>query len=574
MLVNFSEISDKLSLMNPLVQTRFQLLAAYLIFGVSVAGLASIVYQNTFHRELLSLREEGSVRLSEASSRLRLQVDGFRALANVIANDVRLVEALENKEFTSARRALETFESTYGAWRIDLTDPEGTLLASSAGDDPDPKYPRVLLRAAENNRLGFGQALERGERIIRLSRGVLTNGKRPEGVIVVNVSLAALEFEWPVSPEPIVFFDAAELAFSSNRPDLLFLSRSEDPELAAFNLAATSRSRALQLWRFRPPDGGTLEVIKAEQFVPHLELTGVIFLETGGARATARLAATLMLAGAVVLGLIGTVAFQQRRRRMLEEQYSSQLEARVEDRTLELRGAQDALVEASKLAALGRLSAGVSHELNQPLAAILNFAENGQKFLARGKPDPAAQNFTLISDQVRRMIRIIGNLRMFARQEIAPMERVDFGEIIASALELMREDIAAAGVTICDHLPDSPAPVLAGNVRLQQVVLNLLTNALDAMASSERKVLSLKLCVDKKKVAFTVTDTGHGIADPSSVFEPFYTTKDLGASKGLGMGLALSHGIVTRFGGILSCRNLEDGAEFKVTLPVPEEGHA
>ena len=486
---------------------------------------------------------------------------------------MQVVEALENKQFTSARKTLETFESTYGAWRIDLTDPDGTLLTSSAGDDPDPKYPRVLLRAAENNRLGFGQALERGERIIRLSRGVLINGKRPEGVIVVNVSLAALEFEWPVSPEPIVFFDAAELAFSSNRPDLLFLSRSEDPELAAFNLAATSRSRALQLWLFRPPDGGAVEVIKAEQFVPHLELTGVIFLETGGARATARLAAILVLAGAVVLGLIGTVAFQQRRRRMLEEQYSSELEARVEDRTLELRGAQDALVEASKLAALGRLSAGVSHELNQPLAAILNFAENGQKFLARDKPDPAAQNFTLISDQVRRMIRIIGNLRMFARQEIAPTERVDFGDVVASAVDLMREDIDAAGVTLRSHLPDAPAPVLAGNVRLQQVVLNLLTNALDAMASSERKVLSLILGTDEKCAVLTVTDTGHGIEDPSSVFEPFYTTKDLGASKGLGMGLALSHGIVMRFGGTLSCRNLDDGAEFKVTLPISGEDH-
>jgi two-component system C4-dicarboxylate transport sensor histidine kinase DctB len=560
--------------MKLLAQTRIQLLAAYIIFGLSVAGLASVVYHNTLHRELLSLREEGSVRLSEASSRLRLQVDGYRALANVIAKDVQVVEALENRQFTEAKRVLETFEATYGAWRIDLTDTNGQFLINSAGYNSDPKYPRALLRAAENNRLGFGQALEDGERIIRLSRGVLVKGQRPKGMIVVNVSLAALEFEWPVSPEAIVFFDVAEIVFSSNRPDLLYLSRSEDPELAAFDLVAMSRSRALQLWRFRPPDGSPLEVIKTEKFIPHLELTGVIFLETRGARATASLAAILVLAGAVVLGLIGTVALQQRRRRMLEETYSSQLEDRVEDRSLELRGAQDALVEASKLAALGRLSAGVSHELNQPLAAILNFAENGQKFLAQSKPDPAAQNFTLISDQVRRMIRIISNLRTFARQEIAPTERVDFGEVVASALDLMCEDIKAAGVTLRNDLPDAPTPVLAGNIRLQQVVLNLLTNALDAMASSERKVLSLILYTNEKNSVLTVTDTGHGIDDPSSVFEPFYTTKDLGASKGLGMGLALSHGIVMRFGGTLNCYNLDDGAEFELALPILKEDNA
>ncbi|MEO9572908.1 MAG: ATP-binding protein [Tateyamaria sp.] len=531
-------------------------------------------HQNTFHNELIALRAQGEVRLSEASSRLRLQIDSHRALTNVIANDTRIVQAIAEQRYAEAKSALEEFEATYGAWRIDLSAPDGTILFSSSNASPDVRHSDAFLQAALNNRLGFAQALENGERIIKLSRSVLIDHSRPAGVVVLSVSLAALEFEWPVAPEPIVFFDVEQLAFSSNRPNLLLLSRGQDPEIAAFNLTKSTRNRGLQLWQFRPPNGDFLEVIKAEQFVPHLDLTGVIFLDTSEPRATARLRSILVLAGAAVLGLIGTVALQQRRGRVFEQQYSSQLEARVEARTHELRGAQDALVEASKLAALGRLSAGVSHELNQPLAAILNFAENGQQFLARGRSGPAAQNLTLISDQVRRMARIIGNLRAFARQEVAPTEQINFGNVVASALELSREDIAEAGVTLDCHLPEEALFVLAGQVRLEQVVLNLISNALDAMAQSKRKDLSLALRCAGDTAVLTLSDTGHGIADVSAVFEPFYTTKDLGASKGLGMGLALAHGIIARFGGTLSCNNLDVGAEFRIVLPIVEGSNA
>ncbi len=560
--------------MRPLKQTRILLAAAYLIYGLFVAGLALVFYQNTFHGELITLKGKGAVRLSEASIRLRLQVDGYRALTNVIADDPRIKEALAKQQFTGAKLVLDDFEATYGAWRIDLTTRDGRVLASSANTPSNRSYSRNFLRAATNNRLGFDQALEDGERVIRLSRGVLVDGAKSAGIVVLTVSLAALEFEWPVAPEPIVFFNAEQVAFSSNRLNLLFLSRVHDPEMANLALRKTTTSRDVQLWKFKPPDSQEIEVIMTDEYLPHLELTGVILLDTTVARTTARLSAVLVLAGAVVLGLIAAVALQQRRRRMMEELYSSQLEARVEARTDELRGAQDALVEASKLAALGRLSAGVSHELNQPLAAILNFAENGQQFLARGKSAPAAQNLARISDQIHRITRIIGNLRAFARQEFTPTEVIDFQSVVTSALEIAQADIAEAEVELEARLPEGPIWVLAGQVRLEQVVLNLISNSLDAMADTDRKQLKLVLDSDGETVHLAVTDSGHGIADLSSVFEPFYTTKDLGASKGLGMGLALSHGIITRFGGTLVCRNLTRGAEFKITLPIAEAEHA
>ena len=550
--------------------SRFRLVLAFMLYGACVAVASALVYQNTLRNELVTLSNNGAVRLGEAVSRFRLQVDGYRALVNVIADSPQLSRALAEDSFETASGALANYAATYGAWRIDMTDQTGALLASSASVAPDVTFSPSLIQAALNNRLGFSRQLEGETRLVRLSRGIEGPGQGTVGVVVVSVSLSDLEFEWPVSPEPIVFFDPQERSFSANRLDLLLLSRADGVVDRPLNLRRTSTVGTIGMWRFSPPNGAPAEVIKSEQYVPQLDLTGVIFLDTSGARATAELRAILTIAFGIVLGLIGTIALQQRRRRLLEQEYSSQLEARVAGRTEELRSAQDALVEASKLAALGRLSAGVSHELNQPLGAILNFAENGHKFLSRGRSDAAAQNLTLISDQVRRITRIISNLRAFARQESAPVDEVDFVGAVRAVLEIAADDLAAADVHVDADLPDAPVMVLAGRVRLEQVILNLINNAVDAMAGVDQKVLRVQLMVDEGEAILTVTDSGAGIEDPSRVFEPFYSTKNLGASQGMGMGLALSFGIISRFGGALKCQNVPGGAEFSILLPILE----
>jgi two-component system C4-dicarboxylate transport sensor histidine kinase DctB len=379
--------------------------------------------------------------------------------------------------------------------------------------------------------------------------------------------MAALEFEWPLTPEPVVFFDTAQLSFSSNRPELLFSEMgSED---ARFHLSSTPLSRSHGVWTLKTGTR-TEEVLRLRKAIPQLDLTAELYLSTGPSRETARLRAGLALALAGVLGLIGAIILQQRRRLALESQHSATLEARVEARTNELQEAQSELIEASKLAALGRLSAGVSHELNQPLAAILNFAENGTQLVVRKRDEEAKGNFSMIADQVRRITRIIGNLRAFAREEVLPTDIVDLSAITEEVMAIVTEDLKTAGVTLNASLPGHPVPVLAGRVRLEQVLLNLFSNAIDAMQTSKRKTLSIKLRVENDNAHLTVRDTGAGIKDLDRVFEPFYSTKELGSSKGLGMGLALSYGIVTKFGGQISCQNTGDGAEFLLTLPLSE----
>ena len=191
--------------------------------------------------------------------------------------------------------------------------------------------------------------------------------------------------------------------------------------------------------------------------------------------------------------------------------------------------------------------------------------------ITKSRASEASENLFQITDQIRRITRIIGNLRAFARQEHTPSDRIDLVKVTARALELMHADFVSAGIIERTTLPNTQILVMAGKVRLEQVVLNLVSNALDAMQTTSAKTLTVVLEHQGDQAMLSIQDTGTGIILPERVFEPFYTTKELGSSKGLGMGLSLSFGLVVSFGGQLSCHNLENGAEFVMTLPTVKE---
>jgi len=367
-----------------------------------------------------------------------------------------------------------------------------------------------------------------------------------------------------------VFFTQDNTSFVANRPELLGLKLDDTQEVSQFPLRLVSDTHPIPVWRLGGEDAPTDQVIRLQRFITPLNLRAEIYPSTKPARATAQLRFFLALASAMAIGLICAVAVQQRRSLALEARHSATLEARVDERSAELRAAQDELVETSKLAAMGRLSAGISHELNQPLAAILNFSENGRKLLARDRPQSVEDNLSQISGQVRRITRIIGNLRAFARQEVAPTEWINFRETVESALKLAQEDLKAGKIITKVDLTDDPLQINAGKIRLEQVILNLISNAIDAMEDSDEKTLLIRLARNGDKAVLSLIDTGTGIPDPDRVFEPFYTTKNLGSSQGLGLGLSLSIGLVQQFGGDLKCRNVAQGAEFTVEFPLKE----
>ncbi len=538
-----------------------------LIAAIAVVLTAVLTYQRNFQTELSRLATSGQVRLAEHSSRLKLQIDGFKALANFVATDTNLSAASTAFQRSLTNETLLGVSLKYGAHQVDLVDQFGAIIASSEPSKIGMNVPVDLTRAALNGRLGFDHQIIDNKRLVRLSRAVHSANTDPV-VVVISTDLGALEFEWPVTPEPVAYLNDDKIIISANRPELLLLSTHTDDTKNTLSLVPTRRSGSHQLWRLAPPDEAPYEVMVLDQYVTQIDLTGRIFVDTTEARNTAFVRFLLTLAASSIVALIGALALLQRRRLAQEAQHTATLEARVEARTVELRDAQDELVEASKLAALGRLSAGISHEVNQPLAAILNFAKNGQRFIERDEPNRANENLSLIADQVNRITRIIGNLRAFARQEIAPTEQVDFAQATREALTLLQNELAEAQIKTTTHIPREPVYVMAGRVRLEQVILNLLTNAADAMEHTSNKTIALRMTVNKTDVVLTVRDNGTGVKDPDRIFEPFYTTKNLGASQGLGMGLALSFGLIHQFGGQMQCRNLEQGAEFRVTLPL------
>ena len=198
--------------------------------------------------------------------------------------------------------------------------------------------------------------------------------------------------------------------------------------------------------------------------------------------------------------------------------------------------------------------------------AIQQFAENGQAFLERGKSERAGENLTRIAQMSARMARIIKNLRAFARNESEPVGRVDLVQVITAAVELTETRLRDHDVTLDWRPPEAGAIwVRGGEVRLTQVFVNLINNAVDAMMGQDDRLVRI-VVNDGERLTVTVRDIGPGLKQPEKVFEPFYSTKAVGSSEGMGLGLSISYGLVQSFGGNIRGTNTEHGALFTVEL--------
>lgn len=252
------------------------------------------------------------------------------------------------------------------------------------------------------------------------------------------------------------------------------------------------------------------------------------------------------------------------------------LEAEVAERMKAeqtLRAAQEELVQAGKLAVLGRLATGITHELNQPLGAVRTLAGNGIEFVRRGDLATAEKNLRLVCDLADQMGGIIRPLKSFARKSPAVPSRVDAAQVVGSALFLLDQPLRRAGVVVDNRCAAGEHFAWCDQNRLQQVLINLIGNAADAM--NDRSERRLEIAAERRPdggIALAVADTGCGLPEAvlDRLFEPFFTTK--AAGEGLGLGLAISRDIVREFGGELFAENREGGgARFVIVLPGVEE---
>jgi two-component system, NtrC family, C4-dicarboxylate transport sensor histidine kinase DctB len=570
-------------------------------FLLATLVISAGVWWLSFSAALNQAAENGRADLALASDRLANQLQGVRERAVLLADHPTLLDLVRNPPAltSEANKLLQEMADKTASKSVFLIDTEGQVLASSlpdlAGDSPGQSLSAKFLapyRRALGGALGASHFIGAdGKRIYAFAAPVFAPDGPVIGVVIVGIDILAIEWNWPADPDAVFFSDDAGVIFVSNRSELILTEKSgHGSGIGSFPPYRSSNFRGNTIWRL---DGGRYlprHALHLTQPMPVVGFTAEILLDLAPARRLAALQAAVAAALALVIGAFALLATQRRRalaeRLELEAAANSALEARVQARTRELedvnrslrheiRERQDAeaalkraqadLVQAGKLSALGQMSAGISHELNQPLMAIRSFAENADLFLERGQPDRAGENLGRISELARRMGRIIKNLRAFARQEHEQIRDVDLVAVVDTALEMAHGKIVAGGVEASWARP-APVWVRGGEVRLQQVVMNLISNAVDAMVESETRRLEIVL-EPGAPVRLCVRDTGPGIEDSSKIFDPFYSTKEVGASEGMGLGLSISYGLVQSFGGEIRGRNqAQGGAEFTVEL--------
>ena len=233
---------------------------------------------------------------------------------------------------------------------------------------------------------------------------------------------------------------------------------------------------------------------------------------------------------------------------------------------------QAELIQAGKLAALGQLAAGVAHELNQPLAAIRSYAHNTNRLIEKNEMDEARATLNRISGLVERMGGTVNHLRNLARRSSNTLETVDLGKTCDDALQLLEGRIRDSGIAVVSNLNHEIWKVRADAIRLEQVIINLVGNAIDAMIGTNDPQLLVSAEESDSKISLIIQDSGTGIAsdDLGHIFDPFFTTKSPG--DGVGLGLAISFNIVKDFGGSMRASSEPDGfTTFRVTLNKAEQ---
>jgi two-component system C4-dicarboxylate transport sensor histidine kinase DctB len=399
------------------------------------------------------------------------------------------------------------------------------------------------------------------------------------GVIVVEVDLSLHEESWRRARVKVVVTDGDGVALLASEPQ--WRGRTLDEVLAAaanptrVGQALTEARRSLASSSYVYISGTPHLRNEAKVNFRNWNLTYFATLEGVRARVNSVLALILMgLAIAVALAfyLLSRRTRAENRKvrresdelRLLNRRLSAEIAARQRvERTL--KDAEQSLEQASKLAALGQMSAAVSHELNQPLAAMKTYLAGARLLLQRRRPEEALSSFQRIDDLIDRMGGITRQLKSYARKGDVDLEPVDMRDSVRAALSMMAPQLGKMAATITTTLPSEPAVVMADPLRIEQIIVNLLRNAIDAVKGQQERRISILLVLGET-ILLSIADNGPGIRDADKLFEPFYTTKKPG--EGLGLGLAISAGFAAELGGRLVARNAPDGgAVFELVLP-------
>ena len=534
-------------------------------------------------------------------SLLESELQKFRLLPRVLSEFPDVRAALADDSKTASRRLdreLEQLAERTDAAVLYVIDADGITIASSNWRDATSfvgqnyrfrPYFRGAMREGEAELFALGTVS--GRPGLFLARRVDVDGRRL-GVIVVKVEFDKLESRWADSAATTLVTDAADIIVMSS--DRRWRFRSIGP----ISRAEQQRLRATRSYGNAPLDplpgdrSGSDLVIAAAPFrvaVERVSLPGstLRLLQPAGpardsANATARVIflILLILVGAAIITLVRLAerqALRQAAHEALEREVAArtkdlraandeltQASARQTEADRRYRAAREELAQASRLGSIGQITAGVAHEINQPIAAIRSFAENGLAYLDREQVGKARGNLDHIVELTARVGAITGELRNFARRAPRPLGPVSLQSAIDGTLLLIGDRLRGQGIALDIAVDDAAPSVHADRVRLEQVLVNLLQNAAEAAQGRTDARIAIH-GHGRAPVLIDICDNGPGIAPElrPQLFTPFVT----GRADGLGLGLAIASDIMAEFGGSLSLiESPLGGAGFRLTL--------
>jgi len=554
-----------------------------LVASALAAGLAG---QRAYEIGIADAQLRGQTELELYVEMTRGRLNQYRGMAAIYARDPIVGAGIADESdavlIDQLNRRLEYWNAMSGAAETYVMNRDGLTIAASNWAQSDSFVGesfafRPYYQMAITGQLGrfFALGTTSGVRGYYFAFPIHRPGEII-GAVVVKVSVERIEQELAPASASVFITDTAGVIIIANDPELRLRALGR---IAPAHAEAITRDRQFDLTKITP--------LPATYFDGFLHLTQPMVPENwslhlvkslDGVRAQALGGALLAGAAGLIIGLIAALVMQRRSRlldRLANRAESARLfEAQVTARTADLtaanenlRKAQAELVQAGKLAALGQMSAALSHEFNQPLTAIRTYTDNALAFLGIGKRERAEENLRRVLKLTERMAELSRHLIGFARKPRETAQPTRLEDVMEEALALLRGRLERADATL-NVTGIAGLVVMGGQVRLQHVMMNLIGNAMDAAQGvGHVPLIDIMGRVEGGQVVITVSDNGPGIAPEvlEKVFDPFFSTKDVG--QGLGLGLSISYNILRDFGGSIRAENYAGGARFIVSLP-------
>jgi two-component system, NtrC family, C4-dicarboxylate transport sensor histidine kinase DctB len=594
--------------MKPGLKTAISILVPALLIAGSAAVSRHIWREN-------GLRTHQAVdeqRVQLIANAVRSEVNRQDHLPIVLALDPDVQHALKTRdsaEFDRLTSKLQRICQEADTRALYVIDKDGLVIAAGQRDTSDPMvgrnmserpYLKMAIAAGHASYLG----VEPQSNQVRYYIAERLRDSAYLGTAVVRIEFEEIESAWKKAGERVLITDSKGIVFLASEPGYKFRTvgaiddRRVEPEDSMRYSEPNSNPITFDVLERR----GSVDIVrtwalgKVESYLHQslllpeygwtihrlMDLSSIEEDQRDGAIIGGTLAAFLVF---LLLYLV-----QRQRAYMAARDAGARLQGQIEERTHELqivnrtlqaeiderrrtearlRATQNELVQAGKLAALGQMSAAIAHEINQPLAAIRTFMASTLIYLQRGDSDKVAHNIRLINDLAERMAKITAHLKTFARRnDPGKPERVPIERAVDGALFLLESQTKNSRVRIVKDV--QPDVYTSGySVQLEQVILNLVHNALDAVAAVDDPEIRIRVTTGDDHAIISVMDNGRGIPseDLDRIFDPFFTTKPVG--KGLGLGLSIAYGIVQDFDGRMRASNRESGgAELVIELPL------